>query len=137
MVFVNEIEFDQSYSFIYSARPGTPAASMDDPTPLDVKKDRLNRLQDALKANTHKFSMAMLGTTQRVLVDGYSKKSPKVLSGRTENNRVCNFIGPEQLIGQMADVVITEVLPNSLKGRYILDDAPNNQIDTSAREMIS
>ena len=116
---VKEIEFDQSYSFIYSARPGTPAASMRDDTPLEVKKDRLNRLQETLKTNTRSNSERMLGSTQTILVDGPSKKSTKELSGRTENNRVCNFIGPENVIGHMAQVLITEVKANSLRARLI------------------
>ena len=114
---VEEINFDQSYSFIFSARPGTPAASMSDPTPLSEKKDRLARLQGLLKKQTLEVSHDMKGTVQTILVDGHSKKSSSELSGRTENNRVVNLPCPIDKLGKMVDVTITEALPNSLRAR--------------------
>lgn len=116
---VKEINFDQSFSFIYSKRPGTPAADLPDDTPMEVKKDRLKRLQDLLNSNAQIISRQMVGTNQRILVDGTSKKDDNILSGRTENNRVVNFKGDKSLIGQFAMVKITESLPNSLRGELI------------------
>ncbi|MER2528577.1 MAG: tRNA (N6-isopentenyl adenosine(37)-C2)-methylthiotransferase MiaB [Candidatus Competibacter denitrificans] len=117
MRLIDEIGFDHSFSFIYSARPGTPAANLPDPTPLTVKKERLARLQARIEQNGHAISQQMVGTVQRVLVDKLSRKDSRQLAGRTENNRVVNFDGPKSLIGQFADVTITEALPNSLRGR--------------------
>lgn len=114
---VRELEFDQSFSFIYSARPGTPAASFPDNVSLKEKKARLQRLQDQLNAQAAAYSQAMLGSTQRVVVEGPSRKNPRELAGRTENNRVVNFPGPPGLIGRMADVTITAAMANSLRGR--------------------
>ncbi len=116
---IREVGFDQSYSFIYSPRPGTPAASMQDDTPMEVKRARLYRLQELINAQARAISEAMLGTTQRILVEGPSRKDGHELSGRTENNRVVNFKGGERLIGQLVDVRITEVLPNSLRGEQV------------------
>ena len=117
MNLIAEIGFDQSFSFIYSARPGTPAASLDDDTPMAVKKERLKRLQARINAQAMDISRAMVGTTQSVLVEKPSKKDPRQLSGRTENMRWVNFDGDPGLIGGFVDVVITEALPNSLRGR--------------------
>ncbi|MFZ1493089.1 MAG: tRNA (N6-isopentenyl adenosine(37)-C2)-methylthiotransferase MiaB [Candidatus Competibacter denitrificans] len=117
MRLIDDIGFDHSFSFIYSARPGTPAANLPDPTPLAVKKERLARLQARIEQNGHAISQQMVGTVQRVLVDKLSRKDSRQLAGRTENNRVVNFDGPKSLIGQFADVTITEALPNSLRGR--------------------
>ena len=117
MRLIDDIGFDHSFSFIYSARPGTPAANLPDPTPLAVKKERLARLQARIEQNGHTISQQMVGTVQRVLVDKLSRKDSRQLAGRTENNRVVNFDGPKSLIGQFADVTITEALPNSLRGR--------------------
>ncbi len=114
---IADINFDQSFSFIYSARPGTPAASLPDETPLEVKKERLSRLQGLINKQAGKISQAMVGSSQRILVEGYSKKDTRQLAGRTENNRVVNFDGHPRLIGQFADVVITEALSNSLRAR--------------------
>lgn len=114
---VKAVYFDHSYSFIYSARPGTPAASLPDQIPLEIKKQRLSLLQEQLNLQAQTLSEKMIGTLQRVLVTGPSKKNPNELSGRTENNRVVNFLGPKALIGQFAQVHIVEVLPNSLRGR--------------------
>jgi tRNA-2-methylthio-N6-dimethylallyladenosine synthase len=119
MKLIREVGFDQSFSFIYSARPGTPAASLPDDTPLEVKKERLYRLQELINGQARAISEAMLGTTQRILVEGPSRKDEQELMGRTENNRVVNFKGGERLIGQFVDVRITEVLPNSLRGEVI------------------
>ena len=119
MQLIEEIGFDHSFSFLYSARPGTPAASLPDSTPLAVKKERLAQLQARLEANTQAISQSMIGSVQRVLVDKPSRKDQRQLAGRTENNRVVNFAGPPQLIGRFAEVVITEALPNSLRGRLV------------------
>ncbi|MFO1371157.1 MAG: tRNA (N6-isopentenyl adenosine(37)-C2)-methylthiotransferase MiaB [Candidatus Competibacteraceae bacterium] len=119
MTLIDEIQFDHSFSFIYSARPGTPAASLPDATPLIVKKDRLACLQARIDAQAHAISHSMVGAVQRVLVDKPSRKDHRQLSGRTENNRVVNFDGPASLIGRFADVLITEALPNSLRGRLL------------------
>ncbi|RFF32346.1 tRNA (N6-isopentenyl adenosine(37)-C2)-methylthiotransferase MiaB [Wenzhouxiangella sediminis] len=114
---VRDLEFDQSFSFIYSARPGTPAASFPDNVSLEEKKDRLKRLQDQLNRQARAYSEAMVGSRQRVVVEGASRKQANELAGRTENNRVVNFPGPPELVGRMVDVVVTEALANSLRGR--------------------
>ncbi|MEZ5444044.1 MAG: tRNA (N6-isopentenyl adenosine(37)-C2)-methylthiotransferase MiaB [Lysobacterales bacterium] len=120
---VEEIGFDQSFSFIYSRRPGTPASNLPDPTPEAEKKDRLARLQALLDRQARAISAAMVGTRQQVLVEGPSRKNPAQLCGRTENNRVVNFDAPERLIGQFIDLEITEALANSLRGRVITRDS--------------
>ena len=117
MDLIADIGFDQSFSFIYSARPGTPAAFLADETPLDVKKERLQILQSRINQQALEISRGMVGTTQRVLVEKLSKKSDHQVSGRTENNRWVNFDADPSVIGQFVDVVITEALPNSLRGR--------------------
>ena len=114
---IRDVGFDHSFSFIYSARPGTPAASFADDTPLDVKKERLARLQSLVREQATEISTAMLNTTQQILVEGASRKDGGQLAGRTENNRVVNFDGHPRLVGKFVDVVITEVLSNSLRGR--------------------
>jgi len=119
---IETIGFDLSYSFIFSARPGTPAADMPDEISLDIKKQRLERLQAIIARQTAKISDAMVGTVQRVLVEGESKKNSLQMTGRTENNRVVNFAGPTRLAGQFVDLLITEALPNSLRGRVIKVD---------------
>ena len=116
MDLIDEVGFDTSFSFIYSARPGTPAAELPDPVPLDVKRRRLARLQARVSELARDVSEAMVGTRARVLVQGPSKKDPDELRGRTENNRVVNFAGPRELAGTFADVTIVEALPNSLRG---------------------
>ena len=116
MRLIEEVGFDHSYSFIYSARPGTPAADLPDDVPVQVKQARLQRLQQSIHDNAQRISRQMVGTVQRVLVDRPARKDPRQLSGRTENNRVVNFDGPQELIGQFADIRITEALPNSLRG---------------------
>ncbi len=117
MNLIANIGFDQSFSFIYSARPGTPAAGFADDTPMDVKKKRLQKLQARISQQAMKISKAMVGTTQSVLVERPSKKSPAQYAGRTENMRWVNFDGDSSCLGQFVDVVITEALPNSLRGR--------------------
>ncbi len=119
MNLIAEIGFDQSFSFIYSARPGTPAASYADDTPTDVKKKRLQILQARINSQAMKISKAMVGTTQSVLVERPSKKSPAQYAGRTENMRWVNFDGDASCVGAFVDVVITEALPNSLRGRLM------------------
>lgn len=119
MNLIVEIGFDQSFSFIYSARPGTPAASLEDNTPMDVKKKRLQILQERINQQAFDVSRSMVGTTQRVLVEKTSKKDANQVAGRTENMRWVNFDADPSCIGQFVDVVITEALPNSLRGRAI------------------
>ncbi len=119
MNLIAEIEFDQSFSFIYSKRPGTPAANMSDETPDEVKKTRLRILQERINQLSSDISAAMVGTQQRILVEGPSRKDPNELCGRTENNRVVNFAGSAGLVGQFTDVIINKALPNSLRGESI------------------
>jgi tRNA-2-methylthio-N6-dimethylallyladenosine synthase len=120
MKLIEEIGFDQSFSFIYSARPGTPAADLPDDTPMSVKKERLAVLQARLTGQAMRISESMVGEVQRILVTGRSRKDPGQLQGRTENNRVVNFASSNHaLIGGFADVGIGEALPNSLRGRLI------------------
>ena len=117
MQLIADIGFDQSFSFIYSARPGTPAASFADDSSAEQKQRRLVMLQQRINEQAQEISRAMVGTVQRVLVEKPSPKNPRQLSGRTENNRWVNFDGDESLINQFVDVHITEALPNSLRGR--------------------
>ena len=116
---VKHVKFDQSFCFIYSPRPGTPATYLKDDTTEVEKKDRLARLQEILGNYSAHYSREMLGSVQEVLINGRSKKSDLVFSGRTENNRVVNFSGEEKLIGTMVKMKITEVLPNSLRGEPV------------------
>jgi len=122
MKLVNDVGYDNSFSFIFSARPGTPAAELADDTPPDVKRERLDRLQAAIETNTRKLSADMVGTVQRILVEGPSKKDPDELQGRTENNRVVNFdggAGSDKLIGQLVDVTVTASLGYFLRGELV------------------
>ncbi len=119
MDLIEQVGFDLSYSFIYSPRPGTPAAELADDVPVAVKKTRLIRLQQKIQAMAAEISRNMVGTRQRILVEGASRKNPRELCGRTENNRVVNFQGPPSLVGYFAEVVIAEALPNSLRGRLV------------------
>lgn len=119
MNLIHDVGFDNSYSFIYSRRPGTPAANLPDDVPLEVKKERLSILQARILLNTKTISEAMIGTVQQVLVTGDAKKDAAQLSGRTENNRVVNFDGDKRLIGTIVALQITEALPNSLRGNII------------------
>lgn len=116
LALVDEIGFDQSFSFIYSPRPGTPAAEFRDEVSLQVKKERLARLQGRIDAKAQQYSRQLVGTRQRVLVEGPSRKDPRELAGRTECNRVVNFRGDEHLVGTFVDLTITQALPNSLRG---------------------
>lgn len=125
MKLIEEIGFDTSFSFIYSQRPGTPASDLPDDTPESVKKKRLHILQGRIAQQAQAISEAMVGTTQRILVTGYSKKDPGQLSGRTENNRVVNFACTDpSLIGEFAEVSILEAYPNSLRGALVAEQAP-------------
>ncbi len=123
MGLIAEVGFDQSFSFIFSARPGTPAASLDDDTPMSVKKERLQILQSRINQQALEISRGMVGTTRKVLVEKLSKKSDRQVSGRTENNRWVNFDADPSIIGQFVDVIITEALPNSLRGRLANHEA--------------
>ncbi|MBS36332.1 MAG: tRNA (N6-isopentenyl adenosine(37)-C2)-methylthiotransferase MiaB [Thiotrichales bacterium] len=116
LTLVEEVGFDNSFSFVYSPRPGTPAAELDDDVSLAAKKQRLAELQALLTSQANAISETMVGSRQRVLVDGPSKKNPLMLRGRTENNRVVNFAGDPSLMGRFAELNITEALPNSLRG---------------------
>lgn len=118
MKLIEEMNFDLSFSFIYSQRPGTPAASLPDDVPQSVKKDRLQHLQTRILAQANAISAAMVGTVQRVLVERPSRKHAQ-MAGRTENNRVVNFDGQPNLIGRFVDVRITEAQPNSLRGEIV------------------
>ena len=124
MKLIEDVGFDQSFSFIYSKRPGTPAANLEDDTPAAVKSERLARLQAAINANAARINQAMVGSVQRVLVEGPSRKNAAELTGRTENMRFVNFPVPAEalgrLIGQFVDVTITEAMSNSLRGRLAL-----------------
>ncbi len=125
MALVEDVGFDGSFSFVYSKRPGTPAADLADDTPQAVKLERLARLQAAIDANAAHISEAMVGSVQRILVEGPSKKDASELMGRTEDNRVVNFPGgldPARLVGQLLDVKITQALPHSLRGSAVLRD---------------
>ena len=122
MKLIDDVGFDQSFSFIFSSRPGTPAANLADETPAEVKHARLTRLQATINENARKINEAMVGSVQRVLVEKPSRKNPNEMTGRTENMRYVNFPGHPRMIGQFVDVVITEAMSNSLRGRVRLDD---------------
>jgi tRNA-2-methylthio-N6-dimethylallyladenosine synthase len=122
MKLIEDVGFDQSFSFIYSKRPGTPAANLADETTDAVKHERLARLQATITANAMRISEAMVGTVQRVLVEGTSRKRASELTGRTENMRYVNFAGDPRMIGSFVDVRITEALSNSLRGRVAIAD---------------
>jgi len=119
MDLIAEINFDQSFSFMYSRRPGTPAASYVDEVPIEVKKERLKLLQNRINQQAQNVSQSMLGAIQSVLVDGTSRRDTRELAGRTENNRIVNFAGPKKLTGRLVDVKITRALPNSLRGELL------------------
>jgi tRNA-2-methylthio-N6-dimethylallyladenosine synthase len=122
MRLIEELDFDASFSFIYSKRPGTPAADLPDDVPDAVKSARLQRLQAQINLQAQRVSQAMVGTRQRVLVEGLSKKDARELAGRTANNRIVNFPAPPRLVGQFVDVTITQALPNSLRGEVLTDE---------------
>jgi tRNA-2-methylthio-N6-dimethylallyladenosine synthase len=120
MNLIQEIGFDHSFSFVYSQRPGTPAAQLDDTTPEEVKKERLAILQRRIIQQAYDISLGMVGNIERILVSGYSPRDPGKLQGRTENNRIVNFPADNPaLIGKFADVVISDAYPNSLLGELV------------------
>ncbi|MFZ6755293.1 tRNA (N6-isopentenyl adenosine(37)-C2)-methylthiotransferase MiaB [Undibacterium sp. Dicai25W] len=119
MKLIDDVGFDNSFSFIFSPRPGTPAANLEDDTPQELKLRRLQTLQAVIDSNTKKYSNAMIGTVQRILVDGPSVKDPNELQGRTENNRVVNFAGGKELIGTLVNTMITESYNYSLRGELV------------------
>jgi tRNA-2-methylthio-N6-dimethylallyladenosine synthase len=138
MNLINDIKFDHSFSFIYSARPGTPAADLPDDISMETKKKRLQILQDRITQQALQISRHMLNTEQRILVEGPSKKNPMELRGRTENNRVVNFEGPHTLIGQFADVKINDVYTNSLRGEFIrAEDEMDLRRDISPAQILA
>jgi tRNA-2-methylthio-N6-dimethylallyladenosine synthase len=137
MDLIQAIDFDMSFSFIYSARPGTPAADLPDDVSEATKKQRLQLLQQRLNQQSMAHARRMLNTEQRILVTGPSKKNPMELSGRTENNRVVNFVGQPHMIGQFVDVNITEVLPNSLRGELLREEADMGlRVDTAPETIL-
>jgi len=119
MKLIEDVGFDMSFSFIYSARPGTPASAFEDDVDLKTKKQRLQRLQTRISEQAAAISESMLGTTQRILVERKARKDEGELAGRTENNRVVNFVGPDHLIGRFVNVKITEAFTNSLRGEFV------------------
>ena len=121
MQLIDEVGFDNSFSYLYSPRPGTPAAELHDNTPHEVKAARLKRLQDRIAEQEAAVAQAMLGTTQRVLIEGLSKKDAQDLAGRTDNNRVVNFRGTPDMIGCFAEVKITQVVRHTLRGELVSD----------------
>ncbi|WP_332826956.1 tRNA (N6-isopentenyl adenosine(37)-C2)-methylthiotransferase MiaB [Ramlibacter sp.] len=123
MKLVTDVGYDASFSFIFSPRPGTPAAALHDDTPHEVKLKRLQHLQAVLEDNVRRISASRVGTVQRILVEGPSRKDPNELMGRTECNRIVNFPGPARLVGQMVDVTITEALPHSLRAEVLQSES--------------
>jgi tRNA-2-methylthio-N6-dimethylallyladenosine synthase len=119
MDLIAAVGFDQSFSFIYSRRPGTPAAALPDEVPDEEKHRRLEILQARINTRAREISRGMVNGRERVLVEGPSRKDPAQLAGRTANNRWVNFDGDPVLVGQFVDLVITEALPNSLRGRLV------------------
>lgn len=120
MKLVEDVGYDASFSFIFSPRPGTPAAQLHDDTPHAVKLKRLQQLQAVLEQNVRRMSASRVGTVQRILVEGPSRKDASELMGRTECNRIVNFAAPQRLVGQMVDVTITQALPHSLRGEVLV-----------------
>jgi tRNA-2-methylthio-N6-dimethylallyladenosine synthase len=122
MKLIDDVGFDNSFSFIFSPRPGTPAANLHDDTPHEVKLRRLQHLQSVINASIKSISESRLNTVQRILVEGPSKRDGSELMGRTECNRVVNFVGQPRLIGQLVDVNITETRNFSLRGEVLTRD---------------
>lgn len=120
MKLIDEVGFDTSFSFLFSPRPGTPAAEMTDDTPAELKSARLTRLQKRIEEHAQTISRAMVGSVQRVLVESLSKKNPGELAGRTDNNRIVNFVGNPRQIHHFVEVKITEALPHSLRGEVVI-----------------
>ncbi len=135
MNLIETIGFDQSYSFIYSQRPGTPASDMPDDVPVSEKKARLARLQKRISEMAADISTSMVGNIERILVEKVSRKSDAQVSGRTENNRVVNFDGAHTLIGHFVDVCITEALPNSLRGELVSHESQDSHMSTDAASL--
>jgi tRNA-2-methylthio-N6-dimethylallyladenosine synthase len=123
MKLVDDVGYDASFSFIFSPRPGTPAAALHDDTPHEAKLKRLQHLQAVLEANAQRISRSLVGTVQRILVEGPSRKDKNELMGRTDCNRIVNFAAPARLAGRMIDVTITEALPHSLRGEVVVTEA--------------
>ena len=130
MRLVEELNFDNSFSFVYSPRPGTPAAEMADDTPAELKIQRLMRLQKTIEAQALRISQAMVGSVQRVLVEGHARKDASELAGRTDNNRVVNFAGAARLVGHFVDVTITAALPHSLRGEVVTAATTQGPVDS-------
>ena len=116
---VEDMRFDASFSFVYSPRPGTPAADLPDDTPPEVKLERLQRLQAKIAQQAQAISQGMVGTTQRILVEGPSKRNPSESCGRTDNNRMVNFAGRPDCAGHFINVTITAALSHSLRGEIV------------------
>jgi tRNA-2-methylthio-N6-dimethylallyladenosine synthase len=123
MALIEELDFDASFSFIYSKRPGTPAADYPDDVPAELKSQRLMKLQARIEAQAQKVNLAMVGSVQRVLVEGHAKKNAEELAGRTDNNRIVNFAGQPRLIGQFVEVTVTQALPHSLRGEVAVTES--------------
>jgi tRNA-2-methylthio-N6-dimethylallyladenosine synthase len=136
MELIREIGFDHSFSFVYSARPGTPAADLVDDTPLAVKKERLAQLQALLRNLEQQYSRQMVGSEQRILVERPSRKDPGQMAGRTENNRVVNFDASPDVIGSFVNVKIVEALPNSLRGE-LLSNSKTSEKNTTNHTVMS
>ncbi len=119
MKLIEDVGYDSSFSFVFSPRPGTPAANLADDTPQTLKLQRLQKLQALIEENVRRISESRVGTVQRILVEGPSRKDPNELMGRTECNRIVNFAGPKRLVGQMIDVTITQAYPHSLRGEVV------------------
>ncbi|WP_417665518.1 tRNA (N6-isopentenyl adenosine(37)-C2)-methylthiotransferase MiaB [Pseudidiomarina sp.] len=138
MNLIQAVDFDMSFSFIYSARPGTPAADLPDDVSEETKKQRLQLLQQRLNQQSHVHARRMLGTEQRILVTGPSKKDPMELSGRTENNRVVNFVGTPDMIGKFVDVKVTDVFVNSLRGDVLrVESDMGLRVDTAPQTILA
>ncbi|MES3003217.1 MAG: TRAM domain-containing protein, partial [Pseudomonadota bacterium] len=122
MKLIDDVGFDNSFSFIFSPRPGTPAAALHDETPHAVKLKRLQEVQGTIDANMRRISEERVGTVQRILVEGPSRKDASELAGRTECNRMVNFAGPARLVGQLIDVRVTSASSHSLRGEVMTDE---------------
>jgi tRNA-2-methylthio-N6-dimethylallyladenosine synthase len=120
MKLIDDVGFDTSFSFVFSPRPGTPAANLHDDTPQEIKLQRLQRLQAAIEGHAQQISLSLVGTRQRILVEGPSRKDPDELMGRTICNRKVNFKGHPRLVGQLIDVTVTQANPNSLRGDAVV-----------------
>jgi tRNA-2-methylthio-N6-dimethylallyladenosine synthase len=122
MKLIDDVGFDSSFSFVFSARPGTPAAALPDETPQAAKLQRLQQVQAVIEANARRIGESRVGTVQRILVEGPSRRNGDELMGRTECNRIVNFAAPARLVGQLVDVRITEALPHSLRAEALTQE---------------